>query len=209
MPDENLPPPEQLQFSRAQPIDGGGRVCVACKQIIPGDYFQANGNTVCAGCAERIRTNQQAAPGSLARAALFGTGAALAGSAIYAAVGIFLHLEIGLIAILIGYMVGKSIRYASGGGRSQQILAVLLTYFSITSAFIWTILYTTLEPGHSIDWSRAMIPILKLLIAAPFLSLFQGSLSALISLVIIFVGLRQAWHLTAQSRIAFTGPHSS
>jgi hypothetical protein len=211
--DENIPPPEQLQFRRAQSIaDPAIRVCIACKQEIAGEYYDANGNTLCPSCTQRIRTGQQSPPPvSMLRAALFGAGAALGGTLIYAAVGIFLHLEIGLIAILIGYMVGKSVRFASGGGRPQQILSVALTYFAITGAFILGILYQASKSGLSIDFNHLLVPVLELAIAAPFLALFQGSnsISALISLVIIFFGLRQAWALTAASKIVITGPFAS
>jgi hypothetical protein len=210
MPEENLPPPEHLQFRRAQSPGGPDiRACIACKQPISGEYFQANGNTVCPTCADRIRNGQQSVPPAhLAKAVLFGAGAALAGSAIYAGVAIFLHIEIGLVAVLIGYMVGNTVRFAAGVGRPQQILAVSLTYFAITSAFILTVLYPASRSGQSIDWSRALLPLLELLFVAPFLALFQGSnpVSALISLVIIFIGLRRAWAHTRRSEIIVTGP---
>jgi hypothetical protein len=47
-------------------------------------------------------------------------------------------VEIGIIAIAVGYMVGKAVRAGSRGlgGRPQQILAVLLTYFSITTSYV-------------------------------------------------------------------------
>ena len=65
----------------------------------------------------------------LAIAAIFGLGAALAGAAIYYAVIAITHFEIGLVAILIGYMVGYAVRKGAGGrgGLRFQILAALLT----------------------------------------------------------------------------------
>src|SRR5674476_497773 len=76
-------------------------------------------------------------------AALYGRAAALGGCMLYALVAIVLHAEIGLIAILVGWMVGKAIRHGSygRGGRPQQILAVALTYFAITTSYIPVILY--------------------------------------------------------------------
>ena len=210
MPDDNIPPPEQLQFRRAQSIaDPAMRVCIACKQEISGEYYDANGNILCPSCTQRIRTGQQSPPPvSMLRAALFGAGAALGGSILYAAVSAYLKAQFGIIAILIGYMVGKAVRFASGGGRPQQILSVALTYFAITGAFILGIVYQASKSGQSIDFNHALVPLLELAVAAPFLALFQGSnsISALISLVIIFFGLRQAWALTATSKIVITGP---
>ena len=80
-------------------------------------------------------------------------GAALAGCALYAAVAILLHAEIGLIAILVGWMVGKAIRHGSygRGGRPQQILAVALTYFAITTSYIPVILYQAARDPHRVE----------------------------------------------------------
>ena len=228
-PDQNLPPPEELQFRRAQPIGPDVKTCIACKQPIAGDYYNANGNILCPQCKERIEAHQQPPPHtSLLRAALYGAAAALAGSIIYATVALF-GVQIGIVAILIGYMVGKAVRYASHGlgGRPQQILAVVLTYFAITSSFIEVSIYDawknrrttqTTQTSRNPDsprvtesrmpTSQAVVIILGLVAAAPFLELFEGSnvISGLISLFIIFIGLRQAWALTARREIVITGP---
>src|SRR5450759_4931832 len=154
MPDYGPPPsPQDLQFQHAEPIaeaassTGSARVCAACKQPIGDTHYDAQGHVVCPQCAERIETGRQAAPAlSLMRAALFGGAAALGGCALYALVAIVLHAKIGIIAILVGWMVGKAIRHASygRGGRPQQILAVALTYFAITTSYIPVcLLYTS------------------------------------------------------------------
>src|ERR1039457_5182235 len=128
MPDNGPPPsPHELQFQHAEPIAevGAGLACVVCKQPVGGSYYQAQGQqVVCPLCAGRIQDGLQAAPAiSLMRAALYGGGAALAGCALYAAVAIVLKAPISIIAILVGWMVGKAIRHASygRGGRPQQI----------------------------------------------------------------------------------------
>jgi hypothetical protein len=233
-PDQSLPPPEDLQFRRAQPIGPDVKTCIACKQPIAGDYYHANGNILCPLCKERIEARQQPPPhSSLLRAALYGGAAALAGTAIYATVAIITGLEIGLVAILIGYMVGKAIRHASNGlgGRPQQILAVALTYFAITISFIPVFVYqaskarpdatanqttqTRAEPRVTttprMPAGSAILMILALAAAAPFIALFNGSnpISALISIFIIFIGLRQAWALTARHEIVITGPYQA
>src|SRR5277367_4079676 len=149
---EAPPPVEQLQFRQAEPVDGpaAARRCRACKGPIYGAFYQAHGVDVCPLCAERLRSGQQAPPPhSLAKAALYGAGAALAGCAIYATIAIVTGLELALVAILIGIMVGKSIRYASSGlgGRPQQILAVVLTYFAITTSYIPVVMYHAVKAG--------------------------------------------------------------
>jgi hypothetical protein len=72
------------------------------------------------------------------RAILFGSGAALAGAAIYYAILAATGYSIGLIAILVGYIVGRAVNVGSNGkgGRKYQLLAALLTYFAMSSTYV-------------------------------------------------------------------------
>jgi hypothetical protein len=241
MPEFGPPPsPQDLQFQHAEPIaeagssEGSAAACVVCKQPAGGTYYQAQGQVVCPQCAERIQAGQQAVPAfSLMRAALYGGAAALGGCIIYALVAIVLHAEIGLIAILVGWMVGKSIRHGSygRGGRPQQILAVALTYFAITTSYIPVILYHAATKPHVEQREQAQTPdapasndapmrarprmflgaaalfLLVIVAVAPFVSLTSG-VSAWISLFIVFIGLQYAWKLTARREIQLMGPYS-
>ncbi|MGC2659087.1 MAG: hypothetical protein WA324_14095 [Bryobacteraceae bacterium] len=229
----NPPPPESLQFTRAEPanaIAANAPRCVACKSPLVDTYFHVHGRTTCPSCAQRVHAFQQAPPPHvLLKAALYGAGAALAGCIIYSTVAIATHLEIGLIAILVGYMVGKAIRHASRGlgGRPQQILAVLLTYFAISFSYVAiavahgvqarpVIHASTGAPAAAVIPVQAeehrtgsIAPLLLTLawlgLAAPFLALSNPM--NLISLFIILIGLRQAWHLTGRSDLVITGPY--
>jgi hypothetical protein len=172
---------------------------------------------------------------------LFGLGAAAAGSAIYAAVAMITGLEIGLIAILVGIMVGKAVRAGSGGrgGRPQQITAVLLTYFAITTSYLPVTIYHLSKEGRSSharktpgddsstqsnpatqappagrDTSSRSTPkslglgfvfLIAIFAAAPFMMLTKGT--GILTLVIIFIGLRQAWKLTGRTTIRLMGPY--
>ena len=220
------PLPQDLQFQHAEPIaaeaspEGAGTICVACKQRAGDTYYHAMGQVVCPLCAQRIQSGQQAPPAlSLLRAALCGGGAALAGCTLYALVAIVLHAEIGIIAILVGWMVGKAIRHASNGmgGRAQQILAVSLTYFAISTSYIPVMIYqfakrpaaaaeqqqapkksgqVTSDSGSAeggrISTGALFMALLALAAAAPFLALQGGGVSGIISLFILFIGLQRA-----------------
>jgi len=159
----------------------------------------------------------------MATAVLYGSLAALAGLAIYAAVAIFAGLEVGLISILVGIMVGKAVRAGSKGlgGRPQQVLAVALTYFAISGSNIPIFLYhyskskpaVTQTRGEDIAPStrpnaiRVIIMLAALVVAAPFLAVFQNPAGGLLSLVILFFGLAQAWKLTGRTDILVLGPY--
>src|SRR5262249_48980081 len=114
--------PYDLQFQHAEVIPSAddaaavGTVCVVCKKPVGATYYHAQGQVVCPGCAEGIQSGQQAPPAfSLARAFLYGAGAALAGCILYATVAIVTGLGVGLIAIVVGIMVGRAVRRGSQG----------------------------------------------------------------------------------------------
>jgi hypothetical protein len=146
-------------------------------------------------------------------------------------------LTLALISILIGFMVGKAVRRGCMdlGGRPQQILAVALTYFAITSGYIPVFIYhaakrnqqtavakpanpnaqpqiATSEPTKTSAPRYSLITALMLLLlialAAPFLSLSAG-VSGILNLLIIFFGLQQAWRLTRRAEIVITGPYTA
>lgn len=213
---ENPPPPESLQFTRAEPAssESANRPrCVACKSPLEDTYFHVHGRQVCPACAHRVASHQQSPPAhSLLKSALYGSAAALAGFILYVAVEFVTGWEIGIIAIAVGYMVGKAIRHASNGlgGRPQQIMAVLLTYFAISFSYVGVAIAHSAKAHAAIGMSDAgsmLLPLAWLGLAAPFLSLSNPM--NLISLFIIFIGLRQAWQLTGRSNLVITGPYQT
>jgi hypothetical protein len=233
----NPPAAEDLQFHRAELVggeDGPSRQCVLCKQLIREDYFHAQGQVVCPLCATKIRVGSQHPPAvSLLRASLYGLGAAIAGSALYAIVNMLLHIQIGIIAIFVGIMVGKAVRYGSKGlgGRRQQILAVALTYFGITLSYIPIFIQGAIHrqrpaqvsstqqgapesqsvtPVRQADPQKlgaAILMLVAIALAAPFLIVWSSPLPGLITLFIVFLGLQRAWHLTGRADILITGPY--
>ena len=200
-----------MQFQHAEPLapgvlqDDGSPRCAVCKRATGSTYYHAERSVVCGGCAEGIRTGEQAPPASsLAEAAFYGVGAAIAGCMLYAGVAIIFKIQISLIAILVGYMVGTGVRHGSDGrgGLSQQILAVVLTYFAITTSYLVVVIYRT---GSILPLST----IVSIAAIAPFLRFQSNGLSGLIGLVIIFIGLQRAWRMTARVRIRISGPYGS
>jgi hypothetical protein len=151
---EYIPAPEALQFRKAEHVSEAptGPPCVICAKPIGETYYHANGQIVCAPCATAVQACQSAPPAhTLLKSFFYGLGAAIAGTALYSLVTIVTGYQLALIAILIGYMVGKSIRYASKGlgGRPQQIVAVVLTYFSITASFIPVFIHAQMEKSKT------------------------------------------------------------
>jgi hypothetical protein len=137
---------EELQFDRVitespSPAAPGqpGVTCAACRTSIQTVYHHINGKVFCSRCRSAVESAARTPRGlvPLMTAGLFGLGAGAVGAAIYYAVIAFAHLEIGLVAILIGYMVGYAVRKGArgSGGLRFQVMAVALTYAAIALAY--------------------------------------------------------------------------
>jgi len=140
--------------------------------------------------------------GSFVLSLVLGIGAALVGLAFYATFTIVTHFYVGYVALAVGLLVGSAVKFGSKGvgGPKYQITAVVLTYAAISLSAIPILIARTIERGApNTDWA-AMAPKLILWgIASPFLELRYG-VFGIIGLVILFVGLRIAWRVTAAKR---------
>jgi hypothetical protein len=164
---DNQPGPggDGLQFDREEPsapatetaASDGPLTCAACNAPIRAYYYHVNGSTACASCKGALERSvglgAGAAGSRTGRALLFGLGAAVAGAAIYYAVIALTGWEIGLVAILIGFMVGKAVRSgaAGRGGRKYQVMAAALTYFAVGLAYAPLTLKEMLSAGTAGD----------------------------------------------------------
>ncbi len=128
---------EPLQFDEADygaesPV---GLACGACAAPIRECYYETAGKVVCEPCRGRIEAALQGGSrlARLFKATALGTIAAAVGAGLYYAIVRLTDYNIGIIAIVIGVMVGGAVRAGSGGrgGRLYQFLALFLTYTAI------------------------------------------------------------------------------
>jgi len=203
---------EELQFDRvvsasapSAPADKLSVVCAACRTPIDTEYYDVNGHTFCNRCRVAVESGAETPRGIVpfVTAAIFGLGAGLVGAAIYYGVIAIAHLEIGLVAILIGYMVGYAVRKGARGrgGLRFQVLAVALTYASVAIA------YTPIAVQQMVDAQPNFVLLSGFIAALPVLFVLGSLPSGLISAVIIFVGMRQAWRMTGAPRLQILGPY--
>src|SRR5262245_38492311 len=125
MSDMTDPGTEGLQFDRivtgssesALASSPPAAACALCNTSIETEYYDVNGVTVCGNCRFAVESFAETprGVGPLLKAGSFGLGAGIAGAAIYYAVIALANLEIGIVAILIGYMVGYSVKRGAGG----------------------------------------------------------------------------------------------
>jgi len=162
------------------------------------------------------------------------------GMAGYAGFTILTGLYIGYVSLAVGWLVGKAIMLGSKGigGRRYQIAAVILTYAAVSLAAVPIAISYQLkaksqtesvqpqqqqqsagdaensqpdqtQPKPKLSFGAAILQLLVIGLASPFLEL-QDPLHGIIGLVILMVGIRIAWQITAGSRRAnIDGPYEN
>lgn len=216
-------PAGTLSFDQAQFTEpAASSTCGQCAQTIADRYFEANGVVLCTGCKERLEAGWKGGS-KLARfgkAVALGAGGGLIGALIWFAIARFTGYELGLIAIVVGFLVGKGISVGSEyrGGRGYQILAVAITYLSIVSTYVPLFIeefdekaareaQAAIEAGTTPaePMPRALLYITSsvVAVAAPFLGGFEN----LMGILIIAIALWEAWKLTARRELTFSGPY--
>jgi uncharacterized membrane protein len=144
-------PPDNLQFDKAIYKDAAVHqsACAICKLALPGSYYNINGAVACPDCKNRLESEftSRNSAGGIFKALAFGIPAAILGAVIYYAILALSGYEIGLVAILIGWMVGAAVHQGSGrrGGLAFQIVAAVLTYVAICSTYIPAILRASVQ----------------------------------------------------------------
>jgi hypothetical protein len=231
---------DELQFDHVIPESSSldtrgsaGVACSACQQLIPNEYYEINGHIACQRCRLAIEATAATPTGAVPfmTAALCGFGASIAGAFIHFAVLYFAHLQIGIVAILIGYMVGYTVRKgASGrGGLRFQIMAVALTYGSVALAYVPIVVLSS-NAAQSVQHSAAASPsaptadprpregqprspfpgvamVLAFIAVLPVLVVLSSLPSGLISAFIMLIGMQQAWRMTGAATLSVFGPY--
>jgi|ERR1700722_4044509 len=216
------------QFATAEYSGNTGNTvetpCKACGQAIKGAHYQVNGAPTCANCAQRIKEQiLKDSHTAFSRGVFLGIGGAILGLGLYVGFALATGLIIGYISLAVGYIVGKAIVMGSGGvgGRRYQVAAVLLTYMAVSLAAVPIALSQHMKQksvqqhAQSSDASTVNSPkmsparalgVLTLIgLASPFLAL-SNPVQGIIGLIILFVGIRIAWKITAARPVNILGP---
>ena len=134
----------------------------------------------------------------LPHALVYGVGAAVVGALGYALVGLS-GFMVSIVAIGMAWLIAKAMMTATGGigGRNFQIAAVVLTYFSVSLGQTMDIVWYLHGQGLPIAAVLSLYSsvLLKHLLIGPFLR----GLSGILGLLIIGIGMRQAWVMAAGS----------
>lgn len=137
--------PDNLQFDHAEPSSGaspssGTISCAVCKSLLPETYHVVNGHIVCDKCRRDAEAdwNRGGAAGRFGKALGLGILATIGCAVLWYAVLKFTNSQFGLLAILVGWVVGTAVMKGSNGrgGWRYQALAIFLTYTSIVSSYV-------------------------------------------------------------------------
>jgi hypothetical protein len=224
------------QFATAEYSGKAGETkCKACGNLISGVYYQVNGAKICSNCAQQIKdTTPKDSHTAFGRGVLFGIGGAILGLGIYVGFALATGLIAGLISLAVGFIVGKAIVMGSGGvgGRRYQVAAVLLTYIAVSLAAVPIAVSQHMKqrsvqaqaqasdsPANSpkvngsasnspkMSAAKALGMLALIGLASPFLAL-SNPMQGIIGLIILFVGIRIAWKITATRQVSVLGPIS-
>lgn len=248
------PPNDTLQFDA--PLEGAAVTCSRCATTIRDQYFETSGAVVCASCRRALESRaagEGTAAGRAVRASLFGLGAAIGGSILYYGISALTNMEFGLVAIAVGWLVGRAVHAGArgAGGKRYQLLAVALTYMSIGSSYLPFLFREATQqqaeasapsiatqadslaaaptrplaptepaapPAVRVDSvkvrlaaepmgiGKALLGVLVIAAVLPVASNLSDMPSGLIGLLIIAIGLHQAWRLNRRETPVFTGP---
>ncbi len=192
---------DDLQFERADFGTAPAQACIGCHQPIAGDYYDVNGQAFCPACRTALVQAHGASPGAAAfvRALVAGLGAGAVGSTLHYLIYRLTGYQLGLVAIAVGFLVGRAVRWGTGGrgGVLYQVLAVCITYAAIAFSFLPYVV----ERNETLG--LADLPLLiPFMLAVPV----QIGISSPFLFVIFGIGLWEAWRFTAPVTLAITGP---
>jgi hypothetical protein len=210
--------------------------CAHCRERILSVYYEVAGTLLC----ERCKFARESAPegsgiGRFGLAFIAGFGAALAGSLLYFGVSALTGYEFGLIAIVVGFGVGKAVHWGSKarGGRRYQALAVALTYLSIVGTYVPPVFQQLKAAGEAQEVAKPAAISTSGTVAAASVTapaaepqvglgefvlavvVFGGIVLAapflagfqnILGLLIISFGLFEAWKINRKSEQVVTGP---
>jgi hypothetical protein len=217
---------EALQFEKWEYTGDEPLTCATCQHAITRVYHEMNGRLFCDRCRRdtEIALNSGSRVTRAVRAIVAGSGAAVVGALVYFGVTKLTGYELSLMTILIGYVVGTAVRWGSNGrgGWAYQALAVVLTYVAIVSTYAPSVVEamadmdrrpiaepaTAAAPTPAAKSSAvrfaAMVAVVSVIVCvAPFMLGVKNA----IGLVIIGVGLYQAWTVNRRLMLNFSGPH--
>ncbi len=147
--------------------ESAGIQCGVCRKPILDQYYQVNQGAMCDSCVKGHFAESPGLKGYL-RAWGFGAVAAFLGALLDLVITSVTGYQLGLIALVMGWMVGFAVNVGSRGrgGRWFQFMALVLTYLAISASFTGQVLKYAAQQG-GVDPVAISTPGAELTPAAP------------------------------------------
>ena len=131
-------PDQSLQFDHVERAgQTPGLACSICQRPIAASYYEVNGKVTCLACRGQIMAawNRGSSAQRFAKALGLGAAAAALGAGAYFGIEALTGYEFGLVAVVVGLLVGAAVRKGSSGrgGWRYQLLAMFLTYSAVVA----------------------------------------------------------------------------
>jgi hypothetical protein len=159
-PSEPADPP-RIDFERAEFAEPSAEhvACGICRRAITTEYWQSLGKVLCEQCRDAVLRSAEDARrhATLGKAFLFGGGAALGCGIAYAVFVGLTHVQLALVTIGIGWVVGRAIQKVTRGFGAvrHQVLAAALTYFAGSMGYLPAIIKAIGDARPSTEQSAA------------------------------------------------------
>lgn len=203
---------DELDFERAQfeDPDAASMSCAVCEQAIAGRHYSVNGQAVCEGCLVVVRQGQE---GSLVKALSLGVVAGAVGVLICLGIWAWV-IDLALVTIVIGILVGMAVRRGGGGrGRGSvmyRVMAVAITYGAMCSVHV-PVLADAMVQGvnqsaaEQVAEATAIVYLVAgvMSLVIPFSMMMEVQI---LGLIIFAVGLWEAWRFSAAPTLLVEGP---
>ncbi|HEV8264406.1 MAG TPA: hypothetical protein VGQ06_05600 [Gemmatimonadales bacterium] len=227
-----------LQFNRAEPLQGqGGLTCAACRRSIEDTYFEVNGQVVCGACRNVMADQWQrgGSAGRFGKALALGLLAAIACSIVWYIVLVTTDSEFGILAIVVGFVVGKAVNKGSNGrgGWRYQALAIFLTYTAIVSSYVPLVVQAAREQATEVaeqpaatdsvaspqaatvtaddpaakPGAGAILFGIVVIVGFLYAAPFLAGIQNAIGLLIIGIAVYEAWKFNKKTELKITGPY--
>jgi hypothetical protein len=197
-----------LQFDRAQFEAPTETTCASCARPLADRYFEVNGKLACEVCRHKAEEEWNSGSGMarFLKATAFGVVGAVLGALLYWGLTKAFKGQLSLVSIAVGWIVGVSVRVGSNGrgGWGYQLLAMFLTYSSIAGSYLPDVM-EEIQGGGAFAHAFAVV----YSYALPFLVVYASRGGyGVIGLVIIGIGLWQAWSMNRKTTLQIAGPFS-
>jgi ribosomal protein S27E len=189
------------QFEHMEPRAGATETsCAACQRKISDVYYEAARRIFCPACRDAVLAAQSGGSGAtrLARAIVFGLGAAAVSAVVWYGITELTGYQLGIVAIAVGFAVGFAVRAGSDqrGGPAYQAIAVVFTYLAIAASYV-PLLLAEAEPV-------GIVLAIAVALTIPVLQATEGT--GIIGLLIVGFALYEAWRLNKRQTITWSGP---